>query len=541
MIGMTSRRSELPGNRRDWRDPAIAAGLLLLVLAIFLPASDYAFIYYDDGLYVYENPRVLAGLSPAGVAWAFTTFHANNWHPLAWLSHMADVSLFGPDPAAHHLVNFLLHAANAILLFLVLRRATGARWRSALVAALFAAHPLHVQSVAWVAERKDLLSTLFGLASAGAYLRYVERPGAARFLAVALLFALSLLSKPMLVTLPFVLLLADRWPLARPEPWRHRVREKLPLLALAAVSAVVTVKAQAATNLAPLDLVPLGDRLANAVLSYGAYLYKTVAPFSLAIVYPHPSIVREAASGWAVAGASVLLLAATAGAATQFRRRPWLPVGWFCFLGMLVPVIGVVQAGTLSMADRYTYLPLVGIFVAVVWSVPLVEGARARRAAAAAAGTVLLLLAAESRVQAAYWHDSESLFRRAIAVAPGNWEIRNNLGVYLSDRGRYPEAVEEYLEALKVRPDDTVFRTNLAKALTMCGRKEEAEAQYRLVLAARPGASDARTNLAILLLERGERAEGVRQLREANLRDPGYAPAREALADLAAAGLLRIP
>ena len=362
---------------RELRIVAISVCLFVVTFERLRPAGQLRFLTFRRPGYVFQNPPVRRGLSWAGLVWAATTFHAANWHPLTWLSHMLDCQLFGLNARAHHLTSLLLHGANTVGLFVVWRRLTGATWRPALVAALFALHPLHVESVAWMAERKDVLSTWFGILTLGAYARYVESPRLSRYLWVVALFALALLAKPMLVTLPFVLLLLDYWPLRRAVGWRGLVLEKVPLLVLSLAACVMTFLAQiAGGTVASLERVPLAARLSNALLAYVAYLRKAVWPVDLAIYYPHSG--RDVPL-WQPLAAGVLLLAVTVLAVALRRRRPALLVGWLWYLGMLVPVIGLVQVGTQSMADRYSYLPLVGVFVALAWRCwrPLPAGAGA--------------------------------------------------------------------------------------------------------------------------------------------------------------------
>ena len=339
--------------------------LFIGTLLAYSPVVNHDFLSYDDNQYIVSNPHVSPGLTRDGFVWAWTHFHAANWHPLTWLSHMVDCQLFGVESAKHHFVNLLLHTANAIALFLVLRRLTGETWRPFWVAAFFALHPLHVESVAWVAERKDLLSTFFGLLALGAYARYADRPGLGRYLLVVLAFVLSLLSKPMLVTLPFVLLLLDGWPLRR-DGWRWLVLEKVPLLLVSAASCAVTVFAQRAGGaVVPLERMPLEVRAASAVLAYLGYLRQTIWPIGLAGFYP-----MQAMRLGTVAAAGLGLVLVTGLALALRRRAPAVLVGWLWYLGTLVPVIGLVQVGAQASADRYTYVPLIGIFIAGAWAVP---------------------------------------------------------------------------------------------------------------------------------------------------------------------------
>ncbi len=352
----------------DRSDRLVALLLVFLALAAFAKTTGHLFLLADDPEYTFRNEHVKAGLTGSGVAWAFRSVYALNWHPVTWLSHMLDVQLFGMNPAAHHLVNLLLHIANTVLLFDLLRRATGAREASAFVAAVFAVHPLHVESVAWVAERKDLLCGLFWLLAMRAYVRYVRLPGAGRYAAVLAFFALGLLSKAMIVTLPFLLLLLDYWPLGRFAPGRPRLApivEKIPFLILAAGTGIVTYLAQDAGG--AVNALPFGVRAANGLTAYAAYLGKFIWPHPLAIYYPHPSEIGKAVPAWKAAGAFLLLAGATGTALAARKRRPWLLFGWLWFLVGLSPVIGIVQAGGQSMADRYMYMPIIGLLVLVAW------------------------------------------------------------------------------------------------------------------------------------------------------------------------------
>ncbi|HTG32198.1 MAG TPA: hypothetical protein VLB76_04655 [Thermoanaerobaculia bacterium] len=453
----------MPGRRLPL---LLGAALALLTLAAYLPALRNGFVNLDDGLYVTGNPQVQKGITRASAVWALTANVANNWHPLTLLSHQLDCQLFGLDPAGHHATSLLLHLANTLLLFAVLRGMTGAVWRSAAVAALFAVHPAHVESVAWVAERKDVLSALFWILAMAAWTGYARRPSPGRYLLVALMMILGLMAKPMVVTLPFALLLLDVWPLERRGlGWQRLIAEKLPLLALSAVASLVTLRYQR-TSLAPLDLVPWSLRLANAAVSYASYLGKLLLPRNLAVFYPIPLAIPA----WQVAAAAVLLAALTALAAWKARRAPWLLVGWLWFLGTLVPVIGLVQVGRQAMADRYTYLPSIGLFVAIVWGIAwgIAALARERRAVLFIAAAAILALAVGTWMQAGTWHDSVALYRHALAVTRGNY----------------------------------VAHVGLAKALTAERNLEGAEQQYRAALALRPRLIEARAGLAAVLRAR---------------------------------------
>lgn len=438
----------------------LSAALALLTLAAWLPALRNGFVNLDDGLYVTGNPQVQKGITRAGVAWALTANVANNWHPLTLLSHMLDCQLFGLDPAGHHAMSLLLHLADVLLLFAVLARMTGALWRSAAVAALFAVHPLHVESVAWAAERKDVLSALFWILAMGAWTSYARRPSLGRYLLVVLLMALGLAAKPMVVTLPFALLLLDVWPLERLGlGWKRLMAEKLPLLALSVAASLATLRYQR-TSLAPLELVPWSLRLANAAVSYAAYLGKLLLPRNLAVFYPIPLAIPA----WQAAGSAALLAALTALAVWKVRQAPWLLVGWLWFLGTLVPVIGLVQVGRQAMADRYTYLPSIGLFLAIVWGIS--ELLRERRAVLAAASAVAIaLLAAGTWMQVGYWKDSLVLYRHALAVTRDNYVAHVGLAKALAAEKDWAGAAEQYRAALALRPGLIEARTGLEAAL----------------------------------------------------------------------------
>ncbi len=522
-----------PGSGRGVLRYVLPLVLAALVVAVFWQVGEHEFVNVDDNLYIYENPVVLRGLTPEGVSWAFTTFHAAYWHPVTWLSHMVDVELFGPSPGWHHRMNVLYHLLGTELLFLVLWRMTGALLPSAFVAALFAVHPLHVESVAWAAERKDVLSALFWMLTMGAYLLYVRRPGAARYALVLATFALGLMCKPMLVTLPFALLLLDFWPLGRvappgPEPapsWRAAaaalpglVREKVPLLALSAASCVVTYRSAAANAaVSSFEQLTVAARAANALVSYAVYLVKTVWPSPLAVFYPHPATVHASLPAWQVAGALVLVAAFSAFALLQARRRPYLAVGWFWYLGTLVPVIGLLQAGAQAQADRFTYVPLIGIFVAVAWGAASLatDAPGRRRAVGALAAASLAALAAAAWVQAGCWRDSVTLLSRTAAVTDRNWFALNHLGVAETGLRRYGEAVAHFEEALRITPDYAEAWNNLGVAGNRLGRFRRAADCFREALRVRPAYPEAWNNLGVSRHGLGEDRQALDAFREA--------------------------
>ena len=522
--------------RRAYTPRIVSVLCLLLVLAtalVFGQTIGHEFVNYDDGEYVYENPRVAAGLSFTGTAWAFTTVHAANWHPLTWLSHLLDVRLFGLHAGGHHLTSVLLHAAAAVFLFLALLRLTGDPWPSAFVAAVFAVHPLRAESVAWVSEGKDVLSGLFFMLTLWAYAGYARRPFSwVRYLPVAALFALGLMSKPMLVTLPFVLLLLDYWPLRRLSPAtgggafavpRRVVFEKLPLLALTAASCVATYFAQGEA-VAPIDLIPLSARIANAVVSYAAYMGQLFIPRGLAVFYPHPG------SGLPIEKVvvSAVVLAVVSTLALVWRRRyPYLFVGWFWYLGMLVPVIGLVQVGSQAMADRYTYLPQIGLCLSVAWGgAQLTASWRYRRlACGAVAGIALAVLIGLGWRQVSYWRTSETLWTHTLASTGRNFTAHSNLGDALAESGKVEAAIVQYRKALDIRPASAKVNYNLGNSLARKGQVEEAVAHYRRALELAPDHAKAHNNLGIALEGIGQVDAAVVHYRRALEINPGLADA----------------
>ena len=492
--------------------------LALLTLLLYLPVWQHGFIVYDDNLYVTENRMVQHGLSWAGVKWAFTTLHASNWHPVTWLSHMLDWELFGGNAGAHHLVNVLFHAANTVLLFLLLCRMTVSLWASALVAALFAWHPLHVESVAWIAERKDVLCAFFGLLALHGYVQY-SRTGDRRAYSCSLLcFALGLMAKPMLVTWPFVFLLLDYWPLKRAPGFLRLAVEKWPFFLLTIISCVITVIGQREEAMVDLERQPLDARAANAVVAYASYLAKTFWPSDLAVIYP---LDRQIPSGH-VALSVIVLLVISLLAWRSRSSRPYLLIGWLWFLGMLVPVIGLVQVGRQAAADRYTYLPVIGVFVAlVIGATEAAAWLRLNRAVRTSLAVVILLacLGATWR-QLAYWGDSQTLFAHAVAVTTENAVARLNLGVALEQAGQTNEALAQYRESLRINPERAQAHNNVANLLAASGNKEEALIHYREALRLNKKAPLAHLNLGTTLLEMGRFDEAMQHYAAAKRLSP---------------------
>jgi hypothetical protein len=463
--------------------------------------GDFGFINFDDPSYVAANVVVLRGFTWRGVAWAFSSFETGNWHPLTWLSLMADVEVFGGGARVHHLVNLALHAANTLLLFGLLTGVTGQRWRSALVAVLFAVHPLHVESVVWISERKDLLSAFFGLLSIGAYLRYA-RARSIRWYALAVAgMVSSVSSKPMLVTLPAVFLLFDLWPRPRSETWRVLLLEKVPFLAIAAASSLVTVVAQTRGGaVSTLDAIPFAARLANAAVSYGSYLVKAIWPTALAVVYPHPAFTSDPTSPAVVALWAAALTCVSIVVTVRRSRWPVLFFGWAWFIVTLVPVIGLVQVGMQAMADRYTYFPLIGIFVAATWSLPEPTTRAARLALGIACATVALVAALVARVQTTYWRDSQTLFRHALAVTHDNATALRNLGVACVEDRDYGRGIAALRESIRIVPGDAWAWMNLGIAQSAAGDQAGANRAFREALQLRPDDADVLYNVGIFAL-----------------------------------------
>ena len=524
-----------------YRKLIVSLALVVAIVAVFWQLKDCNFISYDDGLYVIENQEVNSGITLKGIAWSFTTFHAANWHPLTWLSHMVDVELYGLNPVGHHFTNLILHIANTLLLFLLLARITKAFWPSAMLAALFALHPLRVESVAWVAERKDVLSAFFWLTTMWAYVWYVEGSSLKRYLLVMLSYALGLMAKPMLVTLPLVLLLLDWWPLGRFHlllrpgeshfatnlPWGTNktfaglILEKVPLLALAAISMVITILAQQQA-LIPLERIPLQFRLANAIYSYAGYLGKMIWPGHLAIFYPHPG---SGVSWWALTVACLVLVGCSSLAIFEARRRPYLAVGWFWYLVTLIPVIGLVQVGGQAMADRYTYIPLIGVFLMLVW------GARELTAnyphqevlMAVAAGIVLTFCGFVTWNQVGFWRNSISLFEHAIAVTDNNYLAYTKLGVAFATQGKADKAIIAYQKAMAINPNYAVPYNNLALIYVNRAKFDEAILLYQKALAINSKFADPYNNLGVIYLNQKKFNEAIALFQKAITINHNYA------------------
>ena len=507
------------------RDFRIYALLLVVVLLLYSPVRVHDFINYDDPVYVADNPHVLEGITWDGTVWAFRSIEHSNWFPLTWLSHMLDVQMFGLDSGWHHLTSVALHALSTLALFALLRKMTGERWPSAFVAAAFALHPLHVESVAWAAERKDVLSALFWILTLWAYAWYVERPSPRRYLAVAGLFVCGLMSKPMVVTLPFLMMLLDYWPLRR--KFERRVwMEKIPLLALSAGASVIAFIAQKQGGaIAALDRIPAAMRIENALISYVVYVAKFVWPSNLAIFYPY----AERIPAWQWMGAALVLAAVTVAVVLVRKTRPYLAVGWLWYLGTLVPVIGLVQVGSQARADRYTYLPLIGIAIMVAYAAPSV---RALGIAAAAWCSIWCVVTWSTL---GYWRDSVTVFRHAIQVTDRNWVAYNNLGGTLRRQGQVAEAIADFEAAAKLRPDLADVQDNLGEALVTAGRPAEAVPHLMEALRLQPRSAKTLVDLGTALLRQGRDKEAAVEFLEALKIEPANAEAHFRLGGVLAA------
>ena len=531
-------RDPKPWASRSYAATAVCGLLVAAVAVVFGQTVRHEFVNFDDDRYVYDNPQVSSGLTLHGVAWAMTHSHVGNWHPLTSISHMLDCQFYGIQPGGHHLTNVVLHAATAVLLLLVLRSMTGQLWPSALVAALFAVHPLRVESVAWVAERKDVLSGLFFMATLGAYVGYVRRPASFwRYALIMVLLALGLMAKPMLVTTPLVLLLLDYWPLERfgecpatedARPLRSRFLrlfvEKIPLLVLAAASCVATLLGQVEA-MAPGDLIPMPSRIANAVVSYAGYLGQMFYPVDLAVLYPH---LGGGLPIWKIVGAALLLVGISVVAVVGRRRHPYVLVGWLWYLGTLVPVIGLVQVGSQAMADRYTYLPQIGICLAVVWAAGRAAGSWPYRRylyGGVSALAIAVLMACAWR-QAAFWRNNETLWTQTLACTSRNAIAENDLALALVNAGRIDEALPYFREAVEIRPQLVEAYSNLGDALLRKNRVDEAIAQFEKALTIKPRHAELHNNLGVALARRGETDDAIPHYRTALELKPEYAQAQ---------------
>lgn len=528
-------------HRSPVQSPVVIVVLLIATgMVVYWPVQFFDFLIWDDHAYVVDNPHVRTGLSVENLLWALTTSHASYWHPVTWLSHMLDCQLYGLNPQGHHLGGLLIHVVSSVLLFLVLKGMTASLWRSAFVAALFCLHPLRIESVAWVSERKDVLGTFFWMTTVGAYLRYVNRPGKANYLLMLLSFGLGLMAKPILVVLPFVLVLLDYWPLGRtrwvssqarrqPKPIALLLWEKLPLFILTAISSAITFIGARGTGAVPgMEEISLGFRIATAVVSYVKYLWMTIWPADLSFFYPYPTAMLPL---WQVAGSLVLLGGLTSLVLIRAKRLPYLMVGWLWYLGTLFPVIGLVQVGYQAMADRFTTIPHIGLFTAAAWGCwdLFSTRARSRFLLPLAAGLALCLLAVSTRFQLQPWRDNTSLFSHALMVSGDNFLVRNCLGIALAREGRGEEAVAHFLESHRLRPGYLPPLRSLGSLMTQQGRLAEARLYYTKALQLSPEDPSIHNSLGNVLAWQGNRAEAIVHFRKAIEARPDFAAAQRSL------------
>jgi tetratricopeptide (TPR) repeat protein len=542
----------------------ICLALAILTVIIFWPLKDCGFIGFDDNRYVYENAYVQSGLSWNSIGQAFSSElveKSSNWHPVTWLSLMLDYQIFGLNPQGFHLINLLLHILNTILLFLIFHRMTKSLWPSAFVACLFAIHPLHVESIAWIAERKDVLSTFFWMLTMGAYSYYVEHPGLRRYFLVLLFFVLGLMAKPMLVTLPFVLLLLDYWPLRRFQEVKqdHKIQtevlksvtsdkqkkksqkkqalketlevkkpadpeykwsliypllwEKVPLFALAILSSIVTYIAQETRAVKSFEVFPLVVRIGNAFVSYITYIGKMIWPSNLAVLYPHPRFLLP----WQVLGSVLLLIAITLAVFWMVKRSPYLATGWFWYVGTLVPVIGIVQVGDQAMADRYTYIPLIGLFIMVAWGIPdlLKKWNYRKEILLTLSALIILCLSIKTWTQAGYWQNNITLFNHTLKVTDNNCLIYNNRGNTHYILGNYKQAIEDYDRAIEIKPDYTDAYYNRGNTYNILGNYKQAIEDYNRAIEIKPGYVKAYLNRGITYARFGNNNLAVNDLKTA--------------------------
>jgi Tfp pilus assembly protein PilF len=568
------------------RDIWVFILLTVAIAAVFLQLPGHDFVDFDDGMYVTRNPQVRNGLTLEGIIWSFGLYDSPYWQPLTWISHMLDCQLFGLDPGMHHLTNLVLHLANSLLLLLFFKRTTGSLWKSSFVAALFALHPLSVESVAWVSSRKNLLSTFFWMLTMLSYVHYSKRPGLYRYLLTSLFFVLGLMAKPILVILPFALLLLDYWPLGRFRPGKPAepadstgaaatmtvspgksafplVAEKIPLLIFSLFSIYVTsLTLQLAGSSISTEQVPIKLRIASGLVSYVSYVTKMVWPKDLAVFYPYPTMVPM----WHIVGAVILLLSVSILLLRVWRKKPYLVTGWLWYLGTMIPMIGLKQAGLWpAIADRYTYVPLIGLYWMISWGVPdLVANWRYQRTLLSfSAGLVLVLLMLCTRSQVKHWRDSVTLFEHTLRVTENNRVIHNNLGAVLIEQGRFVEAIPHFTKALQIRPEDVKAQINLAVSLAnlgdlqkavdhyskalkldphhagahnnlgnvllLQGRVDEAEAEFSRALEIRGDYAEAHNNLGVVLARQGRFTEAIEHFNQALRVNPHYPQARRNL------------
>ncbi|WP_420267038.1 tetratricopeptide repeat protein [Candidatus Magnetominusculus dajiuhuensis] len=514
-------------------DPADAVVLMLsaAALIVFLPVKDFGFVSFDDAIHITNNPYVLSGLTVQGIKWAFTTTLDGNWIPLMWLSHMVDVALYGARPGGHHISNLILHTINTILLFLLLKEMTGDVWRGAFIAALFALHPAHVEAVAWVSQRKELLSALFGFAAMFAYVKYTERPSLKRYMYVICLFIPGLMSKPMLVTLPFVLLLLDNWPLGRLRQTgvAKLIIEKIPMFAISGVFSVITYFAQKNYKaVISLTELPLPLRVANVLVSYVKYLKNALMPTELSVFYPRMELVEA----WQWIGALIILSALSVCVVMTVKRSPYYFTGWFWFLGALVPVIGIVQVGAQGMADRYTYIPFIGLFIAAAYALPskMAERPSLRILSLAAVMAIILSSVTLSVKQVGYWQNSTVLLKHAAGTIKTSALLYYNLGTVLAEEGKYEQSLDAFDRSIEIEPTRADVFINKGAVYMRIHQFDKAAESYSKAIAIRPDIPEAYNGLGEAMMNSGKRQTAVALFQKALSINPKYARAQSNLA-----------
>lgn len=517
-------------------DVIICAVFALITFTVYGQVINHEFIDFDDDKYVTDNDHVQSGLNPKSISWSFSFSDKNQiyWHPLTWISHMSDCQLYGLNPGMHHLTNLVIHLVNTVLLFLLFRWMTGAIWKSVFVAALFTIHPINVDSVAWVAERKNLLSSFFWLLTMLSYIKYCAQPRLSSYLLTFSAFALGLLAKPMLVTLPFVLLLLDYWPLERLRPITassifRLVKEKIPFLILSAASVYLSISSLKGYNVAvSFEQVPLTLRISNALVSYVSYIGKMVWPQNLGIFYPYPSTIPF----WKIACSSLFLILSSLVVVLAGKRKPYLLVGWFWFLGTLVPVIGLIQAGLFpSMADRWAYVPFIGLFIMIGWGVPdlLARWKHKKTGLAISGAAVLTIFTMVTLMQLGYWKNSVTLYEHTLQVTSNNVVIHTNQGIILAKQGKLPAASRHFSEALRINPYYDKALNSLGFVRMKQGKLDEASRHFSEAVWSNPNNAIAQNNLGFVLLKQGKLEEAIRHLSEALRIDPFFGRARNNL------------
>ena len=522
--------------------------IIILVCIAYTPVLHNDFVNFDDDIYVTENFHINDGVTPKNIQWTFTAVYAKNWHPLTWLSHMLDIQIFGMNPFGHHLTNLIFHLFNAFLLFIILKKMSGAYWKSLIVMALFALHPIHVESVAWVSERKDVLSTFFWMLAIWSYIHYIKKSGVKNYLLICACFILSLLAKPMGVTFPFVLLLLDHWPLARLKkssanqnfkvsqyPLQFLIVEKVPFFLISAASCAVTFYAQNKGGaLGSFELYPLVIRLANAIISYTQYIIKMVYPTDFAIFYPHPGMPQLSF----LMIASLFLILITLLSILTFKRYPWIFTGWFWYLGILFPVIGVIQVGAQGMADRYTYTPMIGIYILVVWAIDhwLYTKKLSQKTFFSVSILMVLTITVALSIltfhQIQYWKNSTSLFQHTINVTKNNYVAHNNLANAMMKAGQIEAAVFHYSEALQIKPDYLLALGNIGLAYERLDRNNDALKSYFKALNIDPENENVLTNIGNIFSNSGNKEKAINYYEKAIFYNPDYVIAHMNLGNL---------